>query len=268
MIDLHCHLLPGIDDGPQELETSLEMASIAVRDGIETIFCTPHIYPGLYENNRPDIQRRVANLQLILNDKGIALTLSYGADVHLVPGLLSRIKSGEVPTLGGSRYLLLEPSHHVRPPRFVESVFDLIAAGYTPIITHPERLTWVHDHYDDFTSVVKSGAWLQVTAGAVLGRFGKSAQKMSERFLGDGITAVLASDAHTINRRAPQMSEARDVAMKILGEAEAMRLVLERPQAVIDDRAAGEVSAPPGITELSEQNQGKMRGLFGRLFRR
>ena len=85
MIDIHCHLLPGIDDGAQTLETTLDMARIAVDDGIQKIYCTPHIYPGLYEKTAAEIQRRVSQLQLILNDKGIALELSYAADVHLVP---------------------------------------------------------------------------------------------------------------------------------------------------------------------------------------
>ena len=100
MIDLHCHLLPGIDDGAQTLETSLEMARIAVADGITKIYCTPHIYPGLYENTGPDIKQRVAMLQLILQDKGIALELSFGADVHLVPEVPSGLADGRIPTLG------------------------------------------------------------------------------------------------------------------------------------------------------------------------
>lgn len=266
MIDLHCHLLPGIDDGPPDLATSLAMARIAVDDGIDTIFCTPHIYPGLYENNGPDIQRRVANLQLILRDKGIALALNYGADAHLVPNMLPSVRSGKVPTLGGSRYLLLEPSHHVRPPRFREEVFALVAAGYTPVITHPERLTWVDDHYDDFVALAESGAWLQVTAGALLGRFGQAAQRFSEQFIEEGWTAVLASDAHTTNRRAPQMAEARERAAALVGVAEATRMVVERPQAVLDNLPAEQVHPVPALATQSAPNKGKIGGLISRWF--
>jgi protein-tyrosine phosphatase len=264
MIDLHCHLLPGIDDGAPDLATSLAMARIAVEDGIETTFCTPHIYPGLYENNGPDIRRRVANLQLILNDKGIPLTLNYGADTHLVPDLLRDMRSGRIPTLGGSRYLLLEPSHTVRPPRFREAVFEVIAAGYTPIITHPERLSWVGDHYDDFTSIAQSGAWLQVTAGAVLGRFGPNARRFAERFIDEGWVAVLASDAHTTSRRAPQMAEAGELAARRVGRDEAQRMVLARPQAVLDNRPPDVVTPPPALNAQSALNQGKIRTMFSR----
>jgi protein-tyrosine phosphatase len=208
MIDLHCHLLPQIDDGSGSLATTLEMARIATGDGIQKIYCTPHIYPGLYENTGPDIIRRVKQLQLILQNEGIDLELSYGADTHLVPDVLARVRSGAIPTLGGSRYMLLEPSHHVCPPRFKESVFELIGAGYIPIITHPERLTWVADHYADFVTLARSGAWMQVTGGALLGSFGKAAKQFAEKFIGDGWTAVLASEAHTTSRQAPVLANA------------------------------------------------------------
>ncbi len=268
MIDLHCHLLPGIDDGSQKLETSLEMARIAVDDGIQTIYCTPHIYPGLYENTGPDIQRRVSQLQLILDDKGIALALSYGADVHLVPEVAAGLASGRIPTLGGSQYLLLEPSHNVRPPRFTESVFELIGAGYVPVITHPERLTWVTDHMNDFYSLARSGAWLQITGGALLGKFGRQVQKISERFVGDGWASVLASDAHTTNRRAPVLAEAERRAAQLVGAVEASRMVRERPQAVLDNAAAASVMLPLALSAQTNRNQGKIESVVARWFGR
>lgn len=268
MIDLHCHLLPGIDDGAPDLVTSLEMARIAVADGIETTFCTPHIYPGLYENNGPDIAQRVARLQLVLNDNGIPLKLSYGADAHLVPQLLDGVRCGRVPTLGGSRYLLLEPSHNSRPPRFRESVFELIAAGYTPVITHPERLKWVGDHYDDFVFLAKSGAWLQITAGAILGNFGKFAERYAAKFISEGWIAVLATDAHTTTRRAPRMAEACARAAQWVGRDEAQRMVFERPQAVLDNRPPAQVTPVPALCAQTSVIQGKIGALLSRWFER
>jgi protein-tyrosine phosphatase len=268
MIDLHCHLLPGIDDGPQSLEVSLEMARIAHADGIETTFCTPHIYPGLYDNKGPDIIRRVEQLQLILKDKGIALKLGYGADTHLVPGLVENIRKANVPTLGGSRYLLLEPPHHVRPQRFTESVFELVGAGYVPVITHPERLTWVADSYNDFLQLAKAGAWLQVTAGALTGRFGPFAKKYAEKFVGDGWTAVLATDAHTPNRRAPLLAEARERAERLLGAEESRRLVRDRPALVCDNSAPDVVVACPALfgkkPSLAASFKTRLRSLVNR----
>ena len=268
MIDVHCHLLPGIDDGAQTLETSLEMARIAVADGITKIYCTPHIYPGLYENTGSDIKRRVAMLQLILRDKGIALELSFGADVHLVPEVPEGLADGRIPTLGGTRYLLLEPSHHVCPPRFKESVFAFIGAGYVPVITHPERLTWVEDHFDDFTSLARSGAWLQVTGGALLGQFGKRVERIAERFVGDGWTAVLASDAHTTSRRAPMLAEAEIRAARLVGKTEASLMVRGRPAAVCADAAPSSVPLPPALAEHKSHDQGKIRNILSGWLRR
>ena len=268
MIDLHCHLLYGIDDGPKSLDTTLEMARIAVADGIETTFCTPHIYPGLYENAAADIVRRVDELRGVLQDQNIPLKLNYGADTHLVPELMEGLRSGRIPTLGGSRYLLLEPSHNVRPPRFAESVFALIGAGYVPVITHPERLTWVADHMDDFYVLAKSGCWLQITGGALLGKFGRQVQKLSEQFVGDGWTAVLASDAHTTNRRAPVLAEAEKRAAQLVGAVEASRMVRERPQAVLDNAAPASVALPPALSNPTLRNQGTMRGFMARWFGR
>src|SRR5690348_6471940 len=125
MFDLHCHLLPGIDDGAPDLATSLEMARIAHADGIRTIACTPHIYPGMYDNDAPGIRTAIAALQAELDAAGIGLRLVEGADVHLDTDLAGAIRGGRVPTLAGSRYLLLEPPHHVAPPGFEQQVFGL-----------------------------------------------------------------------------------------------------------------------------------------------
>lgn len=155
MIDLHCHLLPGIDDGAPDLDTSLRMARIAAADGITVTACTPHIYPGLYENTGPAIRQAVIELQPRLAEAGIPLQLTHGADTHLTPNLVEGLRDGRVPSLHDSRYFLLEPPHHVAPPRLTETVFSLLAAGYIPVITHPERLSWIEDHYETFLELAR-----------------------------------------------------------------------------------------------------------------
>jgi protein-tyrosine phosphatase len=235
MIDLHCHILPGIDDGAKTLGESLQMARIAVADGIHTLACTPHIYPGMYMNDGPGIAHACRRLQAELDRHDIALKLVVGADVHLVPDLIDGLKSGRVPTLNGSRYFLLEPSHTTPPPRLEASVFNLIVAGYTPIITHPERLSWVDDHYPVFQRLIAQGAWMQVTAGALTGVFGKRARYWGERFIGEGHTHLLATDAHSTGRRLPRLTEGLEVARRLVGDTEANRLVAERPIAVLQN---------------------------------
>jgi protein-tyrosine phosphatase len=251
MIDLHSHILPGIDDGAKTLEVSLEMARMAVADGIHTMACTPHIYPGMYMNDGPGILKAIKALQAELDSRKIALKLVAGADVHLVPGLLEGLSTGRVPTLHGSRYFLLEPSHTTPPPHFEATVFNLIASGYTPIITHPERLTWIENHYPVFLRLIEQGAWMQITAGALTGSFGPRAQHWGERFLAEGHTHIIASDAHSAGRRMPNMSRARDIAQRLLGEEEAKRLVIERPQAVLDNLPPQDFALPERVVQKS-----------------
>jgi protein-tyrosine phosphatase len=233
MFDLHCHILPGIDDGARDLDTALAMARMAVADGIRTIACTPHIYPGLYDNDAAGIRVAIARFQAVLDEQAIALHLVEGADTHLDSDLAGAVRAGRVPTLAGSRYLLLEPPHHVAPPGFEHQVFGLMTAGIVPVITHPERLTWIEDHYDLFMRLVDRGAWMQITAGALTGRHGRRPRYWSERFVGEGKAHVLATDAHDVRRRPPLLAEAREAAAMLVGPLEAGHLVVSRPAGVL-----------------------------------
>lgn len=261
MIDLHTHLLPGIDDGAKTLEVSLKMARIAVENGTTVMACTPHIYPGLYMNDSAGIHRERDKLQLALDTFHIPLRLVVGADAHLVPELLEGLQSGRVPTLNGSRYFLLEPSHHVAPPRFEDSVFQIMAAGYVPVITHPERLVWIEHHYETFVTLAKRGAWLQLTAGALVGKFGKGPRHWSERLLGDGVIHIVASDAHTASVRSPRMSDAVPLLEKIVGREETRRMLVERPQAILDNLDPAQVVMPPGATGKDRHTPRQSSGL-------
>ncbi len=235
MIDLHCHLLPGIDDGAPNLATSLAMARIAIADGIKTMACTPHIYPGLYENTGPAIRQAVVDLQAQLNEADLALQITSGADTHITPDLIAGLRTGRVPSLHNSRYFLLEPPHHVAPPRLAETVFDLLAAGYVPVVTHPERLSWIEDRYETFIDLARQGAWMQVTAGSLTGRFGSAAQYWGERLLDEGWVHILATDSHGVDRRPPLLAEGQRVAERWVGVEEARHLVQTRPQVILDN---------------------------------
>lgn len=268
MIDLHCHLLPGIDDGSPDLETSLAMARIAAADGIVTVACTPHIYPGIYENTGVDIRQGIGKLQKALDTYHIPLKLVAGADAHLDPQLPAKLRSGEAPSLAGSRYFLLEPPHHVAPPRFAEFVFNLLASGFVPLITHPERLSWIEDHYETFCELVDQGAWMQVTAGSLTGRFGSRPRYWGERLLDEGRVHVLATDSHGVTRRPPLLAEGRDAAERLVGQEESWHLVRTRPAGIIENLAPSAMPAIPCQSSASPvlRSTGKKGGLLGQLF--
>lgn len=265
MIDLHSHILPEIDDGATSMEVSLAMARMAVADGTTVLACTPHIYPGMYMNDSAGIHAARDALQAELDRRGIALRLVVGADAHLVPELLEGLESGRVPTLHGSRYFLLEPSHHVAPPGFEDAVLRIMAAGYVPVVTHPERLSWVETHYDTFVRLARRGVWMQLTAGAIAGKFGKRARWWSQRFLGDGMVHIVASDAHGTGRRSPVMSDAIPLMRRLAGDDEVRQMLVHRPQAILDDSEPEDVKPPPGLEAgagTSTAKRGRLSGIW------
>jgi protein-tyrosine phosphatase len=264
MIDLHCHLLPGIDDGAPDLDAALKMARIAADDGIETIACTPHIYPGLFENDTAGIRQKVEILRGHLAEAGIPLKLTWGADAHVAPQLLARLKTGTAPALNDSRYFLLEPPHHVAPPNFAQFTFNFIAAGYVPIITHPERLSWIEGDYDTFCDLADKGVWMQVTAGSLTGRFGQAARYWGERMLDEGRVHILATDAHTPTSRPPLLAEGREAAAKWVGKEEAQHLVETRPLGILRNLAPEAMPALPGAA-VAGKSTGLLKRLFGRM---
>ena len=268
MIDLHSHLLPGIDDGSKDLAMSLAMARLASADGISTIACTPHILPGVYNNSGPTIRSAVTLLAEKLAEAGIPITVVTGADVHIAPDLALQLKDGRALTLNNSRYFLLEPPHHVLPPRLEDLIFGLQAAGYVPILTHPERLSWIEGHYDLIRRLVSSSVLMQITAGSVMGRFGRRPRYWAERMLDEGLCHLLATDAHNTEQRAPRMADARDVVAHRLGDDEAINLVLRRPQGILNNLSPAELPPLPQAGAEPEESGITAPTLWGNILKR
>lgn len=233
MIDLHSHILPGCDDGAPDVAAAVDMARLAVADGTRVLACTPHILPGLYHNDGAGIRQRVASLRKVLAEAGVDLKLVVGADVHIAPDLPQKLADKTVPTLNGSRYFLLEPPHHVVPPNLVAFVERLIASGYVPIITHPERLTWVAKNYDLLEEAGRKGALMQITAGSLTGNFGNKAKGLADRMLDEGRIDLVASDAHNTAGRSPIMSTAFALVREKLGPEAAHRLFIDTPARIL-----------------------------------
>lgn len=237
MIDLHCHILPGVDDGATSLGVSLGMARASVAAGVSVLVCTPHILPGLYHNAGPQIASAVRHLQVALGKEGIPLRLAAGADVHMVPDLIAGLRSGRIPSIAGSRYVLVEPPHHAAPPQLVSFFFSLLVEGFVPILTHPERINWLQHRYGLVRQLVRAGVWMQITSGSLTGAFGRDAQQCAHRMLEEGCVHVLATDAHDTHRRPPDLRRGRDAAAARIGIEEADHLVLTRPLGVIENEA-------------------------------
>jgi protein-tyrosine phosphatase len=244
------------------------MARMASADGISTMACTPHILPGVYNNSGPAIRSAVARLAESIAQADIPISLVTGADVHIASDLDVRLRDGRALTLNNSRYLLLEPPHHVLPPRLEDVVFGLQAAGYVPILTHPERLSWLEGHYDLIGRLVSSSVLMQITAGSVMGRFGRRPRYWAERMLDEGLCHLLATDAHNTEQRSPRMADARDFVAKMMGDDEAINLVLRRPQAILNNLNPTELAPLPRAKAPPEKARARGPTLWGNLLAR
>jgi len=232
MIDLHCHLLPGIDDGPATLGEALEMARIAVADGIGEARVTPHLHPGRWENDLAMIAPAVEAYRAALAQAGIPLELGFAAEVRLDYEILPMIEAGRVPFLGtleGFKVMLLEFPHSHVPVGADKFVAWLLARNIRPLIAHPERNKDLMREPAKLEPFVRAGCLLQVTADAVCGGFGELSALRAREFLERGWVSVLASDAHDTTGRPPRIAPGRDAAAKIVGEEEAQRLVHGTP---------------------------------------
>jgi protein-tyrosine phosphatase len=244
MIDLHSHMLSSLDDGAEDIGVSLGMARAYARQGVTHVACTPHILPGIYENRGADIRQAVAGLQARLDDAGIPVTLVTGADNHIVPDFVERLKDGHLLTIADSPYVLVEPPHNIVPPRLEDLFFGVLLAGYVPILTHPERLSWIETKYEVIRRLAGRGVWMQITAGSLRGAFGRRARYWAERMTAEGLVHVLATDAHNMTARRPDLAEGYAAAEALIGGAEAQHMVLTRPQAVLSARSARDLLAP------------------------
>lgn len=235
MIDLHSHILPGLDDGANNLEVSIEMARAYVAQGVTCVACTPHILPGLYQNSGPQIRLAVKEMQRHLDATGISLRLVCGADNHIVPNFVNLLQSGHLLSLADSRYVLVEPPHHLAPIRLENLFFDILAGSYIPILTHPERLAWIEKNYEKIRRLAERGVWMQITSGSLLGRFGKRARYWAERMLAEGLVHIMATDAHDTSHRPPDLLRGRLLAEKRVGARMAKDLVETHPMIVLSN---------------------------------
>ncbi|HEY8063923.1 MAG TPA: CpsB/CapC family capsule biosynthesis tyrosine phosphatase [Methylosinus sp.] len=265
MIDLHCHILPAVDDGSRSLDESLEMARMMATDGVAIVACTPHIMPGVFNNDGWTIRAAVAQLQRALDDASIAIHLVVGADVHVAPNLVDGLRSGTILSLHDTRFVLIEPPHHILPPRLDETFFALMAAGRVPVLTHPERLSWIDQRYDVMKRFFNAGVWMQITAGSLLGDFGRGPRYWAERMLDEGMCHILATDAHGARRRAPRLRAGYEAAAKRVGESEAIEMVLRRPYGILENRLASAMAAPAGAEQAETLPESK--GLWRRLLK-
>lgn len=217
MIDIHCHLLPGLDDGPSSLEESLALARTAVAEGIHTAIVTPHHANGRYNNEAEAVLSGLSALTDSLDEQQIPLTLMAGQEIRLYPDLISDMEQGLLLTLHRSRYLLIECPAHQIPADFYEIVHELKVLGLVPVLAHPERNRELAKDPDKLHDLVSFGIRSQITSHSLTGLFGQGVQKLALDFCRRNLAHFIASDAHNVSGRPFALKEAYRIIGQKLG---------------------------------------------------
>ncbi len=234
MIDIHSHILPGLDDGARDLYQALAASYLAAEDGIRGIVCTPHWVKGKCENTRPEVMHALEKLKQGLDGQAIPLDLYPGTELHVDEGMIPGILRGELLTLNDTgRYALLELPVATVPP-FLEELLDRMRAeGIEPIIAHPERNLVFLRRPEQLFDLIEAGALAQLTAASLVGHFGERIRLFSVLMLEHGLAHVLATDCHGPQMRSPNLSEARKVAEAVVGVEQARILVSDNPRMIV-----------------------------------
>ncbi len=236
MIDVHAHVLPGIDDGATDLDESLAMARQWVAEGVTGVVATVHSAEALASGLTSDAMRRSAGeMQSWLRARSVELTIYPGCEVFGESESLTWVRDGRLATLNGSRYVLIEAPMTYLPPYFDRLLYDFQAAGYVPIVAHPERNAGVVEKPGKLRDWAERGMLNQITAGSILGKHGRKSQHLARVAIQRRWIHLVASDAHGAVVRTPSLAAARAEVAALAGEEEARRLFLEVPRSIIDD---------------------------------
>jgi len=254
MIDIHCHILPGLDDGAKDWQETLDMCAIARNDGIRTIVATPHVKQGVYTPAKELILSKVAELNTLLTPDTSDLTLHAlkvlpGADNAFEPDILNQLEKGTAVYLANPmnstnfmnpgksfRYVLLELPDYFLFPQVKDLIRKLREKNIVPVLSHPERIAMIQRNYKLLHEFIQAGALSQVTAMSITGEFGKEIKKLTQTLIKKNLTHIIATDAHSRDLRPPILSRAVSEVADLIGSDKAELMVQEIPQAIIEGK--------------------------------
>jgi protein-tyrosine phosphatase len=262
MIDIHHHLLFGVDDGPKDLDRSVALAEAAVADGITHIVCTPHAN-DVYEFNPATNQERMAAIRERVGEK---LTLGLGCDFHLShENIEDALQRPHKFTINQGSYLLVEFAEFMIPQNIGNTFCEFTIRGMRPIITHPERNPLLQREHGRMAEWMRTGCLVQITAASLGGRFGKRAQALAWEMVEKNWVHFIATDAHNLEGRPPCMTAAYEAIAKRCGQATADRLCIDNPRAAFEDKKLAPQPDPAGVY-TSEKEPVRHGGIFSRIF--
>lgn len=237
MLDIHAHILPTIDHGCKSLDEAIEGIKNAADCGITKIFATSHYSQGKVENYSEDIYREVGKLKEVIDKLGIDITIVPGCEIKVCPNIVELLKSGKLCTLNNSRYILVEFPMDIKVPNACNIIRDIAEAGFTPIIAHPERYTYVMRNINEAISYVESGALLQINITSLIGEYGPFEKLTAIRLLKHNLVHLWGSDFHSFRNAydVKKLEKSFSVLKKIVGIDKYNIIKEVNPQCVFDD---------------------------------
>lgn len=259
MIDIHCHIVPNIDDGAKSLDDALEMAKIAYDEGIRKIVNTSHYHPNFEYKKGKELFESVKEFNNILKLNNLDIELLIGNELYYSEDIIEIIEQKEFYTLNNSKYLLIEFSPIRFPKNIVDIIYEIKIRGYVPILAHVERYKEVQENVNIIYDCIKEGALIQVNSSSIIGKNGKEAERVSEILLNNNMIHFIATDAHSSTRRRPIIRETYDYIVRKYGEQKAEMLFIQNPYKVIEDKE---------ISIESPRKYEKSKGFFKKLFKK
>lgn len=236
MVDIHCHILNGLDDGPQSLEQSMELSRELHKKGIEKIIATPHYISGDdYVPTCDEITEKARILQQEIDKEGMKLKIYTGMEVYASHDTIEKIKNNEILSLNDSRYILIEFPFEVIPRYISDLLFAMQLEGFTPIIAHPERYCSKYRKSKLLKDLVDKGVLLQINSESLTGAYGKRAKKAAYQLLKKRMVHFVASDSHSLNRIMSNKQEIERKISRICGYENAQRIMYINPQRVLEN---------------------------------
>lgn len=259
MIDIHCHILPNVDDGSESLEESIEMAKIAESEGITKIVNTSHCHFDFKYKKGNELKLELEKFNQALKEENINIEVLLGNELYYTSDLIERFDELDFFSMNNSKYILMEFSPINFPKNIEDVIYEIKIRGYIPIIAHAERYKQVQEDVNIVLDCIKEGALIQVNASSILGKNGEKAEDTSKKLLDNNMVHFVATDAHSSNRRRPLIKDSYNYILKNYGKEVAEKLFIENPTAVIENR---------DISILNPTKYEEKRSFLKRLFRK
>ena len=259
MIDIHCHILPNVDDGSESLEESIAMAKIAESEGITKIVNTSHCHFDFKYKKGNELKLELEKFNQVLKEENINIEVLLGNELYYTSDLIERFDELDFFSMNNSKYILMEFSPINFPKNIEDVIYEIKIRGYIPIIAHAERYKQVQEDVNIVLDCIKEGALIQVNASSILGKNGEKAEDTSKKLLDNNMVHFVATDAHSSNRRRPLIKDSYNYILRNYGKEVSEKLFIENPTAVIENR---------DISILNPTKYEEKRSFLKRLFRK